>query len=674
MKYPNTTKPKYLLTHIIFLAVLLFVTCFAAGCSQPIEPLKSKDPVYKVEHWQQNIEDDEYTKVETEEKTGKENGTTQAKAKNYEGFTAKSFTQVRIKKDGSTLVKIRYDRKEITLTLDLQGGAGISVMQNGAGNKKLLKGKYGAKVDLKGLKKGALIIEKWTPELPQTFPSESPSGFYSASWTDKYTVTIKGDERIKEGGSSIKIPPSKTWADIKESVNKEAIKSLKTEWQGGDYGVYEWRFDNETGEKLTDTEPIDRHMVLYAVTNYTKFNVEDNKIKIKSDKGYAGEKPRGKIIIPEGITRIEAPPAWNTGSFYNCTEITSVAFPSSLTAIGVQAFYGCTGLTNLNLSECTDLTSIGEAAFAYCTGLTHIALPSSLTAIGVEVFSGCTGVTKLNLSECMALTAIEKTAFAYCTGLTNVILPSTLTAIGMEAFFGCTGLTDVNLSECKKLTEIGTVAFYGCTGLTKISLPASLVTIGEGAFWDCTGLTNVALPANLTAIGAGTFVGCTGLVNLTVDPANTRYKSDRNIVYTKDGKTLVCAAGGLTSVNVLKTVTALGRFAFSGCTGLTNINLSGCTKLTAIGERSFLGCTGLTNISLPASLVTIGEGAFSGCTKLKTAVFADKKGWTVRNEKEYKKESLRLTEEYLENASTAADYLTKRIGDDGYADMYWKKN
>ena len=70
----------------------------------------------------------------------------------------------------------------------------------------------------------------------------------------------------------------------------------------------------------------------------------------------------------------------------------------------------------------------------------------------------------------------------------------------------------------------------------------------------------------------------------------------------------------ITSVSLPNTLTAIGSYAFSGCTSLTDITLP--ASLTAIGSSAFYGCTGLTSIELPASLTSIGHYAFYGCTGL----------------------------------------------------------
>ncbi len=80
---------------------------------------------YKVEHYQQNLSDNEYTHVsnEDEDRTGTTNSSTEARANTYEGFTAKPFTQEKIAGDGSTVVKIFYDRNNITYTFNPNGGS-----------------------------------------------------------------------------------------------------------------------------------------------------------------------------------------------------------------------------------------------------------------------------------------------------------------------------------------------------------------------------------------------------------------------------------------------------------------------------------------------------------------------------------------------------------------------
>ena len=67
--------------------------------------------------------------------------------------------------------------------------------------------------------------------------------------------------------------------------------------------------------------------------------------------------------------------------------MTSITIPNSVTSIGKEAFYGCSGLTSVTIPN--SVTSIGEYAFYGCSGLTSVTIPNSVTSIGCDVFSGC---------------------------------------------------------------------------------------------------------------------------------------------------------------------------------------------------------------------------------------------------------------------------------------------
>ena len=61
-------------------------------------------------------------------------------------------------------------------------------------------------------------------------------------------------------------------------------------------------------------------------------------------------------------------------------------------------------------------------------------------------------------------------------------------------------------------------------------------------------------------------------------------------------------------------VTSIGNFAFSGCSGLTGIEIP--SSVTSIRDYAFSSCSGLTGIEIPSSVTKIGEAAFSGCSGL----------------------------------------------------------
>jgi len=76
---------------------------------------------YTVEHYKQDLGAATYTLAESESLTGTTGAQTAAVAKVYPGFTAKPFSQETIAGDGSTVVKIYYDRNNYTITYKVTG-------------------------------------------------------------------------------------------------------------------------------------------------------------------------------------------------------------------------------------------------------------------------------------------------------------------------------------------------------------------------------------------------------------------------------------------------------------------------------------------------------------------------------------------------------------------------
>ena len=133
------------------------------------------DTAYTVQHLQQNISDDKYTVIDTENKTGTTDTMTVAAAKNYHGFTAQAVTQQTIKGDGTTIVQIKYDRNEITLTLDLN-----NLNSTNPHDIKKVKGRYGAPVTVAEPTCHGYKFIGWSPALPATFPETDSS--HTAQW------------------------------------------------------------------------------------------------------------------------------------------------------------------------------------------------------------------------------------------------------------------------------------------------------------------------------------------------------------------------------------------------------------------------------------------------------------------------------------------------------------
>ena len=198
---------------------------------------------------------------------------------------------------------------------------------------------------------------------------------------------------------------------------------------------------------------------------YNVISLEDMTCKVtKGDNEYEGD-----IVIPSTVeynTRKFTVIQIGSKAFCQCTGLTSVEFPSSLTTIGMDAFNYCLGLTSVVFSE--GLTSIGESAFKYCGSLTSIVFPEGLTTIGDSAFYGCSGLTSVVFPE--SLTTIGSSAFCSCSGLTSIVFPENLTKIGAGAFKLCIGLTSVEFEEGILPVNIASTVFQS-SPLKQVILP-----------------------------------------------------------------------------------------------------------------------------------------------------------------------------------------------------------
>lgn len=157
---------------------------------------------FTVNHYLQNVADNNYTLDKTEEVGGfTESEVGDGLAKAYPGFAALLYnTKAKVAADGSTVVEIYYDRNYYMMSFNLDGGYGVEPIY----------ARYGAALEVGTPTKPGYTFSGWEPALPATMPVNG--GTHTAQWQKNnanYTVQY-WQENADDDGYSYKESTTKS--------------------------------------------------------------------------------------------------------------------------------------------------------------------------------------------------------------------------------------------------------------------------------------------------------------------------------------------------------------------------------------------------------------------------------------------------------------------------------
>lgn len=592
------------------------------------------DIAYVVNHYQQNITNNEYTLFETQNLKGTADASIKPATNIYTGFTAPTKQTVTVKPDGSLVVNYYYTRNSYSITFITNGGDTIAKITQ----------KYQSELNVPDATRNGYTFGGWFTNAtlttsytkPTTMPATNrtvyaywaeenkPSDFtYSGSsaitistykgtsttmWIPSYiggkAVTTISASAFLNNTSLLKVVVPSTVTSIGNDILKGCnnVESLTVPFVNGVLGRYFGEASNDRGRvgsgACTSTSDY-THQYTLTTTGY-----------FSNDRSYWYY----CFNIPKTLTEviITVQPEIPENAFRNCDLIQKISIPSTATSIGEYAFYNCKSVTSYNenngASTLPDaITVIPNYAFTNNTNISHLIISSDIAYIGEYAFSGCSNLVELSTAK----------------------VPEKLAEIGQYAFSGCSALEkyfnnakgELNLPT--SMNTIGKCAFKGNALVKKVLIPNSVQTIGYAAFEDCNEIQELSVPFINSVLGryfgeASNNSGTTGSGAKTSTSDYThQWTESANGGYFSNGKGywIYCykIPKSLQKVVVTKQ-TEIPDNAFRNCDLIEEIVIADNTL--AIGEYAFYNCSALTNIYIPNTVETIGSYAFTGCTSL----------------------------------------------------------
>ena len=316
--------------------------------------------------------------------------------------------------------------------------------------------------------------------------------------------------------------------------------------------------------------------------------------------------------------------------------------------------------TNVMVSKINnkEVSEVYNGCFQYKSNIISVTIPNSVISIGESVFRGCTSLENLTIpfvgrsSTSTGFQGVFGYIFGYTTqtadsGYTSSSSSFTTLTTGSVAnavcswtdktysyrvktggsllfpkyttYYGLRSYWYYIPSSLKNVTvtggNINTAAFCRVPNIGVIF--NGVGTIGEYAFYNGTP-TSITMSESVTKIEENAFSGCSGLTKVNISDLDAWFKisfsgsSTSNPLYYAHH--LYLNNTELTEITIPSSITKLNANVLAGASAITSVTIP--NSVTSIGSSAFYNCSNLTSITIPSSVISIESSTFYGCSGL----------------------------------------------------------
>ena len=175
------------------------------------------------------------------------------------------------------------------------------------------------------------------------------------------------------------------------------------------------------------------------------------------------------VTISNSVTDI------GIGAFHGCSSLSSITIPRGVTWMNGMSFSECDNLKSfvVDVDNSAFVAQNGVlfnkklselVRYPAGKGSSHYSIPDGTTYIGVEAFEGCSNLTEITIPD--SVVHIGEHAFAGCIALTDIVIPRNVYLIEDNTFRDCSNLRSITIP--KGVQGIRAQAFFNCNSLTDV--------------------------------------------------------------------------------------------------------------------------------------------------------------------------------------------------------------